>query len=206
MPSRPNKRLALVERRRQVAELALQGWSQGSIAGQLGISQGTVCSDLKAVREEWRQSTIRDFDEARGMELKKLELIEQECWSAWQRSQKPQQSASFQGEGPGPQSHKRVANRYGDPRFLEQVNKCIAQRRALLGLDVASQGFSEDLADGPLSLEVRRERVQAILTGFGYSRATPPDGTRPDDGQLGAIRVGSQPGTLETGTPPPPAG
>jgi hypothetical protein len=206
MPARPNKRLALVERRRQVAELALQGWSQGSIAGQLGVSQGTVCSDLKAIREEWRKSAIRDFDEARGMELKKLDYLEREAWAAWQRSQKPQQSASFQGEGPGPQSHKRVANRYGDPRFLEQINKCIAQRRALLGLDVASQGFSEDLTDGTLSLEVRRERVQAILSGFGHAGAAQADGTGSHDGQPGALRVGSQPGSMEAGTPPAPAG
>jgi len=28
-----------------------------------------------------------------------------------------------------------MKNQHGDPRFLDQVNKCITHRRALLGLD-----------------------------------------------------------------------
>ena len=158
------QKLAQLERRRQIAELALQGLSQTAIAGQLGVTQGTVSRDLAIIREEWRNSTLRDFDEARGVELQRLDLIIREAWAAWQRSQKPQQSASFTGDTPGPQSQKKVANRVGDPRFLEQINKCIAQRRALLGLDVVEPfPLDEDLFHDNLTPEERIARAEMLL-------------------------------------------
>lgn len=166
MPTRSNKKLAVIERRQHVAELALQGLSQTSIAEHLSVNQGTVSHDLKIIRQEWRDSAVRDFDEARSVELQKLDLIERESWAAWQRSQKPQQSAMFTGDTPGPQAKKSLANRYGDPRFLEQVNKCIAQRRSLLGLDIpAVESHKEGRIDDSGTLEVRRERVFAVRNG-----------------------------------------
>src|SRR5258707_1188100 len=136
MGNRFNRRFAVEKRRRQVVELYLQGTAQGAIAEQLGISQSTVSDDLKAVRKLWRESSIRDFDELRSIELEKIDLIEREAWAAWKRSQKPAQSAVVTGEGAGQRSSKSMKNQVGDPRFLVLVIQCIAQRRALLGLDV----------------------------------------------------------------------
>ena len=46
-----------------------------------------------------------------------------------------------------------VKNQIGDPRFLDQVHKCIASRRALLGLD------------GPLRIETHDTfTVKAVMT------------------------------------------
>ena len=64
MPVSRQRRLAMAQRRHQVAELRLQGWTQAAIAAE-----------------------------------------------------------------------KRVEQQPGDPRFLEQVQRCLAARRALLGLD-----------------------------------------------------------------------
>lgn len=165
MPQKQTKKLALLQRRQQVAELALQGWSQAAIAEHLNVAQATISGDLTAIRKQWHDSAIRDFDQARAIELQKLDLIEKEAWAAWHRSQKPQQSAVFTGVSPGVGSKKSMANRYGDARFLEQINKCIAQRRALLGLDVAPVITStEDLFDGTLSQHVRIERVRTPTT------------------------------------------
>lgn len=200
MSVRPNKRLAVLQRRQQVAELSLQGWSQATIAEHLHVAQATVSNDLNVIRRDWRESAIRDFDQARGVELQKLDLIEREAWAAWQRSQKPQQSATFTGDGPGPQSKKAVSNRYGDARFLEQVNKCIAQRRALLGLDIAPIGSNvEDLLNGPISLEIRRERVQTILSAISDRERAGPPGAGAHGIQPGAVCAGHKPGALETG-------
>jgi hypothetical protein len=185
-----------------VAELSLQGWPQSTIAEHLKVSQATVSADLNVIRKDWRESAIRDFDEARSIEIRKLDLIEREAWAAWTRSQKPQQSAVFTGDVPGPQSRKALTNRYGDPRFLEQVNKCIAQRRSLLGLDIAPIASSRDeLFDGSLSLEVRRERVEAILTAISHRERTGDSGTGADGDQSGAVRAGNESGALEAGTP-----
>jgi DNA-binding NarL/FixJ family response regulator len=52
------------QRRRQVGEFYVKGSTQSQIARETGVSQSTVSADLKAIRGEWRESRIRDFDEA----------------------------------------------------------------------------------------------------------------------------------------------
>jgi hypothetical protein len=136
MGRNPKETAQIAQRRQQVAELYVKGWFQSAIARELGVSQPTICQDLKAVYKEWRQSSIRDFDELRERELQKLDLVEREAWAAWQRSQEPQESTKVvQDASGGNREQQTVANSAGDPRFLEQVHKCIASRRALLGLD-----------------------------------------------------------------------
>jgi predicted transcriptional regulator len=127
--------LQIQHRRQQVAEKYLQGWIQAEIARHLSVSQATVSSDLKAIRREWRDSRIRDFDEAVNLELQKLQLLEREAWQGWQRSQEPVESTRVvQSEG-GKKAEKTVRRQNGDPRFLELVNRASVGRRALLGLD-----------------------------------------------------------------------
>ena len=70
--SEETTRIAL--RRQKVAELYLQSRTQVAIGRELGISQTTVCQDLRAIREQWRDSGVRDFDAARERELQKLDL------------------------------------------------------------------------------------------------------------------------------------
>lgn len=131
----PREDLQIEKRRQQVAELYLQGWTQSAIACELAVSQPTISADLKAVRREWRDSRIRDFDEAVGTELKKIERIEREAWAAWARSQQPSESTRIvQGDG-SKHVEKSVHQQVGNPRFLEQIHKTSAARRALLGLD-----------------------------------------------------------------------
>jgi predicted transcriptional regulator len=139
MGRKPRTAMAVSQRRASIAELYLQGWTQSAIAEQLGISQPAVSQHLTAIHARWRASAIRDFDEARLLELQKLDRIEREAWAGWERSQKPEQSARITGQGGSERSVKYVRNQFGDPRFLEQIQKCIASRRALLGLDAPTR-------------------------------------------------------------------
>ncbi len=139
MPLQPSKRLALLQRRQQVAELYLRSWTQTAIAEHLGVAQPTICEDLKRIRQQWRDSAIRDFDAAREEELQKLDLLEREAWAAWERSQQIQESTRVIQDGSGKRAQKTVEHPVGDPRYLEQVQKCIAARRALLGLDAPTR-------------------------------------------------------------------
>jgi hypothetical protein len=165
MATKPNKKLAVLERRHQVAQLYLQGWTQQAIARQLEVVQSTICTDLQQIRREWRASSIRDFDEARAVELQKIDQLEREAWAAWERSQKPLQTAVVTGQGAGERTRKSLTNQYGDPRFLEVVHKCIAQRRALLGLDTT---VPRDLdAHDELTPDVRGTRFLALLAELG---------------------------------------
>ena len=125
-----------IERRRLlVAEMYLKGTGQAQIAAELSVSQGTISADLKAIRKEWRDSRIRDFDEAVSFELKKLDHLEREAWGGWERSQQPAETTRVTSDGGDKRAEKTVRNQPGDPRYLEQVQRSIAGRRALLGLD-----------------------------------------------------------------------
>lgn len=136
---RSHKKLEILKRRQRVADLFLQGFTQLEIAEQLGVSRALVCQDIKRISDEWRQSAVVDFERARFLELKEIDRIRHEAWKAWERSQKPSQSADIAGEGGAGTTRKRIRNQYGDPRFLMVVHKCVATRRALLGLDAPTK-------------------------------------------------------------------
>jgi hypothetical protein len=139
LPQSKNQKAALTRRREQVADLYVQGWRQVAIARHLGVSQPTISQDLRAIQRQWRESAIRDFDVLRERELQKLDRLEREAWDAWERSKKPAQSAVINISGDSQRTQKRVEEQIGDPRYLEQVQKCIAARRALLGLDAPTK-------------------------------------------------------------------
>jgi predicted transcriptional regulator len=130
-----NETTLLARRRAAVADLYIQGCYQADIAQQLGVSQPTVSNDIKAIQKEWRASAIRDFDILRERELQKLDRLEREAWEAWERSQKPAQEATMSTDGTAQKTVKKVSEQSGDARYLEVVHKCIASRRALLGID-----------------------------------------------------------------------
>ena len=70
------EKLQIEQRRQEVGGLYLKGSTQAQIARELGVAQSTVSVDLKAIRREWRDSRIRDFNEAVAIELKKLVHLE----------------------------------------------------------------------------------------------------------------------------------
>ena len=193
MANQHNKTFLRAQRRQQVTDLYLQGWSQSAIADHLKVAQTTISLDLKTVETQWRASSVRDFDHLRTVEIQKIDLIEREAWAAWQRSQKPAQSAVVNGEGATQKARKTLKNQYGDPRFLEQVNKCISQRRALLGLDATPPvAGMEGNIDATVSLSVRRERVLSLISALGQRSGTPPIGIGVDPQQPGDVRDGDQ--------------
>jgi hypothetical protein len=162
MPVNRGHKLGIVQRRQKVADLYIQGWTQMEIAAHLDCGQTTVSHDLIEIRTEWRKSAIRDFDEARALELRKIDRIEREAWAAWERSQKPAQSAHISDETNQRRTRRHVRNQYGDPRFLELVNRCIAARCALLGL--ANSSLETD-GDG-FTFNERRDRIVAVVTAL----------------------------------------
>ncbi len=159
------------QRRQQVADLYVKGSTQSQIARHLGVAQSTVSADLKAIRREWRDSRIRDFDEAVAMELKKLDNLEREAWSGWERTQQPAESTKVTQDGSGKKAEKTVKQQQGNPRFLEQVHRCIAGRRTLLGLDAPTR-IAPTSPDGkePYRLQVQHmtdeelELIERITT------------------------------------------
>jgi hypothetical protein len=128
----------MAERRRQAAQLYLQGIFQPEIARRLGVTQACISLDLKAVRKAWQAAAIQDMDVLIGEELARLALVEQEAWTAWEASKRPKEVTLMEGSTGEPAARKakvRKEAREGNPQFLERIDKCIERRCTLLGLN-----------------------------------------------------------------------
>jgi hypothetical protein len=201
MTSRRAKKVAIDQRRQEVARRYVRGQSQTEIALELDVTQGTISTDLKAIRQQWRESAVRDFDLAREEQLRRIEAVQREAWGAWERSKKPHQEATVDGEGQSQRTRKRVRNQNGDPRYLEVVLRCIHGHRALLGLDAPTK-IAPTTPDGkPLSFEQRQANIIAIMIekfGLAEVRALTEQGMFNDeaeedyDDQVGADEDGAE--------------
>jgi hypothetical protein len=163
MPAPSNRKLAILQRRKQVAELYLQGFTQSAIAEKLGIKQPTVCDDLAHIRKAWEESQIRDYDAARTLQVERLRQVSREAWEGYSRSQQPSQMATVDGANGSGKTKRTVRHQYGDPRFLDLVIKSIEAERQLMGLDAPTK-IAPTTPDGrPLSREERLIHINAIL-------------------------------------------
>ena len=161
--------VSVAERRQYVATKYLQGAMQSQIARDLGLSQSQISLDLKAIRAEWLKSAIRDFDEAKSIELAKLDAAEQAYWQGWERSCKDREislTKAVQGDKARNEASVRRERQAGDPRFLDGVLKCIAQRCDILGLSIATEAAKE-LSSGLAGL-----LAQAKATNQPFSAST----------------------------------
>lgn len=130
------------EREQQLPEIArryLQGETQAAIAEALELTQQTVSNDLREIRSRWRESSVRDFDEAKAQELAKIDLIEAEFWQQWERSKELKRTRKHE-EGVterGDLIKMTVIEeqRCGNPVYLNGVMSCVERRCKLLGLD-----------------------------------------------------------------------
>ncbi len=199
MSVKKSKKIAIAKRREKVADLYLQGWTQCQIAEQVDVKQSTVSDDLKKIQAAWRASSVRDFDQARELELRKIDRIEREAWAAWERSQRPAQTATTSDESNQRKTRRQMRNQYGDPRFLEQVNKCIASRRALLGLDAPIR--TEIETDG-YSVVERRDRIFTVVAALRDRAGNQDAGAGPGGDEPRLLCSDSEPGQVDAGTPP----
>ena len=199
MPLEPSRSLRVNIRRKRVADLYLQGWTQSAIAAEVGVKQPTVCTDLKKIQADWKESAVRDFDLRREIELQKIDRVEREAWAAWERSQKPSQSAYTTDEANQRHTRRHVKNSNGDPRFLEIVHKCIGARRELLGLDAPTRMEIE--TDGP-TLDERRDRLIAVAAALGHRAGIGASGAGPVVAESGQLCADRQRGEVDPSAPP----
>ena len=102
-------------------------------------------ADLEA---EWQTQSVRDTALARRKELLRLELLEREAWSAWDRSKEPAQTAVVTGETGKQQTRRSVKHQHGDPRFLAQISQCVQTRWRAVGARRADQGGADQSPRG----------------------------------------------------------
>jgi hypothetical protein len=153
----------LFERRREVANLALKGWTQAAIARHMGIPPAIVSRDLAAMREFWREFPVYEFERVRLEQLQKIDLVEAEAWAAWQRSQQPQRSATLSRGKAGEQSRSTLKHQSGDPRYLREVTRCVAQRDKMIGVE-PPEAPPSDVVQAPWPIDDYQELFKAFLS------------------------------------------
>lgn len=172
------RKLAIAQRRQQVAKLYLQGKGQTEIAHELNLTQATISRDLEHVQTAWRESSIRDFDAQRDLEIAKLNEVEKEAWLAWERSQQPAQTAVVSGAAGSQTAKRTLRHQCGNPRFLELALRCNEERRKLLGLDAPLKIAPVTPDCRPLTIEQRRTHIIAIMQEqFGRQAIATLEGT-----------------------------
>ena len=138
--------LAIQERRKTVAEMYVRGATQWEIASKVGVNQGQISRDLAAIRQQWLESSLQDFDSRKAQELAKIDMIEATAWAAWDRSCQDAETTTasllkgrINKDGtPVPDLQKTakiLKGQAGDPRFLERMSWCIDKRCEILGLN-----------------------------------------------------------------------
>jgi len=157
------RKLAVLKRRQQVAELCLKGCTQSTIAEKLGVMQATISKDIEGIRKAWHESQIRDFDAARTLQVERLRQVSREAWAGYERSQQPAQMATVNGDNGSGKAKRTVRHQYGDPRFLDIVLKSIEAEDQLMGLNAPTK-IAPTTPDGrPLTQEQRQIHFRAII-------------------------------------------
>ena len=161
-----------------VAELYKHGYTyreiREEVMARLGLSSyssRTIAKDIKRLLAEWREQRLTDTDELVQKELAVIDDIIKEAWIAWNKSKtdKTQRSAKQKGvpgeEGSGTdvvtlqmeQATKELIC-YGDPRYLDVIDKQAKERRKLLGLYAPEKKeFSGDFSFEKLLMETGTE-------------------------------------------------
>lgn len=146
-----------LERQRKVSELYREGYSQHIIAQKVGVGISTVCSDIRAIKDLWLSLNSEEVAAKVVEQLAKLDRIEEQAWKAWHRSCEPavinhkKREAQRQAvktdettpDGKPKYELKLVPTKIideetqkgqaGDPRFLDQVMKCVEMRLKVMG-------------------------------------------------------------------------
>lgn len=159
-----------------VARLHVQGYGGTYIAHWLSenrdytLSQQQISTDIQAILQEWRDQYLPDIDGMKAVELARIDTLIQEAWAGWFASknnkevtetERTEQNAKAQIKGADPKpifeetkSKLKEETRDGDYKFLEMIDKCIARRCKILGLEAPSRH------------EIRDWRKEAEKAGF----------------------------------------
>jgi len=161
-----------IEKRRTLVEqFYLKGASQREIVhrirrldfdGLRHVSQQTVCRDILAIREEWKEQRILDFDFEQERNLRGYDQLADEAWRAWEVSKGVRKVSTREvvKDAAGKPSKEKTTNREeplpGDSRFLDVVRDCLKGREAVLGLHAPKTKN--------LRIEELKRRLAAVLS------------------------------------------
>jgi hypothetical protein len=111
------------------------------------LAINTLYDDIQEIHTRWINSSMIDFDEAKGRELDEWNNLERAYWDAWERSlvaktidehQDIYDEVAFAMEKVMPvhrtKTRKKVEERDGNVVYLQGVERCITERCKIIGL------------------------------------------------------------------------
>lgn len=104
------------------------------------LSPQQIWYDCKAIMVEWKRTRLKMVDDYVELELKKLDKIENELWTAWERSKGGKRKTKIEGGtasggtvSGGTLKERQLEDTNGDPRYLDQIMHVMDRRAKLLG-------------------------------------------------------------------------
>jgi predicted transcriptional regulator len=175
----------------RVMELSVLGWSQHQIAGDLGISQAAVSKILKRIELRVLRELTDTVERQKARQSLRLEHLFAESMRSWQDSKadstRRRQRKTDGGSGGSGATVAEIVveNQHGDPRYLEEARKALADHRKIWGLDApqkvdvrATRNPYADMTEEDLRAELAR---QAHLLGAATPTGVPgPDPLLPE--------------------------
>lgn len=152
------KRQVREQRLEIVAELFKKGWSVRKICAEVKqrlngdqptYSKSTCWKDIQYLLKEWRESRLEDMDQAVQLELARINDTVRELWEQWERSKTDYEKKSMRQKGEPKKGKKGQMGKIetvfterttqqvvslGDPAYIAEIRKQLAERRKLLGL------------------------------------------------------------------------
>ncbi len=119
------------------------------------ISYTTIGNDVKFVLKEWKETREDKMELYITIELAKIDKLEVEYWEAWEKSKQDYDQVSGKIVKRGPKSttmdyKEEVIKKfveYGDPRYLQGIERCVQKRIDLLGLEAAKEFIFKDVSE-----------------------------------------------------------
>jgi hypothetical protein len=166
--------IELARQREQVAfDLAVKGLSESQISEELAqqglgkVTQQAVSKMLIRIEQRMLQEMSSKVKAKKIRHEAALWRIYHQATTAWEESKKPQKSLTTKHGPTEPngqpgnvlESHSTLRDQDGDPRYLDQAMRALADIRKIWGVDEPAQTKND--ITGRLSLEIVEEIIDA---------------------------------------------
>ena len=138
----PSRRFKILERRKKIAALYKQKYTQKEIGEMLNISRRTVINDMNAIRDEWREDRVDDLNEVYMLDLVSLNRMERLIWKRLQQLEKDPRAGT---------------------RWMEMLLRLYDRRAKMIGYDAADK---RDPGGGLTINVINKEQADAALAAF----------------------------------------
>ena len=104
------------------------------------LSHSQIIQDIAKCLKVWEDERTEMIDKQKTIELAKLNQLEATYWTAWEASKTARVKSVVRKSGPtaAPNfvaTEDHTTNSIGDDRWLQGIERCIAQRCKIMGFD-----------------------------------------------------------------------